>query len=105
MFILQGAHVFFAHLTDHLKKLKNSKGLNIPLSFEFIKVKSYENEHSVGDVKISMSHEDLKEFEGKDILICEDIVDTGNDPQLHITIIQFRKHNGCVVEKIKRVQS
>lgn len=47
------------------------------MSFEFIKVKSYENEYSLGDVKISMSHEDLQGFQGKDLLIVEDIVDTG----------------------------
>ncbi|KAJ3009696.1 hypoxanthine phosphoribosyltransferase 1 [Thoreauomyces humboldtii] len=75
--VLKGAHGFFAHLMDDLKKQKNSKGESIPLSFEFIKVKSYENENSTGDVKISLSEEDMASFQGKDLLIVEDIVDTG----------------------------
>ncbi|KAI8923496.1 phosphoribosyltransferase-like protein, partial [Entophlyctis helioformis] len=75
--VLKGAHVFFANLTDSLKKLPNKDGKSIPMSFEFIKVKSYENEHSTGSVKISLSEEDLQGFRGKDLLIVEDIVDTG----------------------------
>ncbi|EGF78007.1 hypothetical protein BATDEDRAFT_91122 [Batrachochytrium dendrobatidis JAM81] len=75
--VLKGAHGFFANLTEHLKKLLNKEGKSIPMSFEFIKVKSYENDQSVGDVKISLSEEDLKGFRGKDLLIVEDIVDTG----------------------------
>ncbi|KAI8802092.1 phosphoribosyltransferase-like protein [Cladochytrium replicatum] len=75
--VLKGAHVFFADLISYLKKLKNKHGVNIPLSFEFIKVKSYENENSTGTVTISLSEEDLKTFKGKDLLIIEDIIDTG----------------------------
>lgn len=47
------------------------------MSFEFIKVKSYHNDQSTGSVSISLSQEDLKTFKGKDVLIVEDIVDTG----------------------------
>ncbi|KAJ3087248.1 hypothetical protein HK102_011511 [Quaeritorhiza haematococci] len=45
------------------------------MSFEFITVKSYENDQCTEDVKISSSEEDLQGFRGKDILIVEDIVD------------------------------
>ncbi len=76
--VLKGAHVFFSHLTEQLKKLKTGNGNSIPMSFEFIKVKSYENENSTGHVSISLTEEELKSFKGKDILIVEDIVDTGN---------------------------
>jgi hypoxanthine phosphoribosyltransferase len=100
--ILKGAHVFFAHLTENLKKLKTSDGESsafqslmittlqieirlisherqkiVPMSFEFIKVKSYENDHSTGQIRISMSEEDLLSLKGKDLLIVEDIIDTG----------------------------
>jgi hypoxanthine phosphoribosyltransferase len=47
------------------------------MSFEFIKVKSYENDHSTGQIRISMSEEDLLSLKGKDLLIVEDIIDTG----------------------------
>ena len=76
--VLKGAHVFFAHLTDCLKRLKTPKGDSIPLSFEFIKVKSYENDHSTGQIRISLTEEDLISFKGKDLLIVEDIIDTGS---------------------------
>lgn len=42
-----------------------------------IQVKSYENDTSTGDVKISLSEAELQTFKGRDILIVEDIVDTG----------------------------
>jgi hypoxanthine phosphoribosyltransferase len=51
--------------------------MNVPLNVEFIKVKSYENDQSTGSVTISLSEEELKTFQGKDLLIVEDIVDTG----------------------------
>ncbi|KAI9102510.1 phosphoribosyltransferase-like protein [Phlyctochytrium arcticum] len=75
--VLKGAHGFFAQLMDAVKKLKNVQGNSIPLRLEFIKVKSYENDQSSGDVKISLSDEDMMAFKGKDLLIVEDIVDTG----------------------------
>jgi hypoxanthine phosphoribosyltransferase len=75
--ILKGAHVFYASLMDHLKHLKNGEGASIPLSFEFIKVKSYMNDSSVGNIQISLLESDLIAFEGKEVLIVEDIVDTG----------------------------
>ncbi|CAO3563776.1 unnamed protein product [Mortierella alpina] len=42
----------------------------------FIKVKSYSGETS-GNVKLSLTDEECKEFSGKNILIVEDIIDTG----------------------------
>ncbi|KAJ3096388.1 hypoxanthine phosphoribosyltransferase 1 [Phlyctochytrium planicorne] len=75
--VLKGASVFFADLMTNLKKLKNAQNKSIPLSFEFIKVKSYENDQSTGNVKISLSEEELQNFRGKDLLIVEDIVDSG----------------------------
>ncbi|KAI8847309.1 phosphoribosyltransferase-like protein [Chytridium lagenaria] len=69
--VLKGASVFFADLMANLKKLKNSNNKSIPLSFEFIKVKSYENDQSTGNRKSWAA------FRGKDLLIVEDIVDSG----------------------------
>ncbi|KAI9014879.1 phosphoribosyltransferase-like protein [Gaertneriomyces semiglobifer] len=89
--VLKGAHGFFAHLVEDLKKCKNSKGGSIPLSFEFIKALSYENDQSTGNVSISLKEDDLKAFKGKDLLIVEDIVDTGK------TMV-------ALVEKLKQYQ-
>ncbi|KAJ1656817.1 hypothetical protein IWQ61_003683 [Dispira simplex] len=76
--VLKGGHQFFADLISYMKKCVNKQGRNVPLTLEFIKVKSYVNDQSTGDVKISMSDEELAEFKGKDLLIVEDIIDTGN---------------------------
>jgi len=95
----KGAHVFFAQLVDHLKRLKNKKGLNIPMSFEFIKCKSYEGMHST-EVKISMTDEEMEEFRGKDLLICEDIVDTGSN---YCGSNYERKDYGRIVKEIGSV--
>ncbi|KAJ3330719.1 hypoxanthine phosphoribosyltransferase 1 [Blyttiomyces sp. JEL0837] len=75
--VLKGASVFFADLMKVLKKLKNANNKSIPLSFEFIKVKSYINDESTGDVRISLTEDEMASFKGKDLLIVEDIVDSG----------------------------
>ncbi|CAO3613422.1 unnamed protein product [Cunninghamella blakesleeana] len=74
--ILKGGHQYFADLVSCIKKLTTKEGKTVPLSLEFIRVKSYKNDQSVG-VNISLTEDELKEFEGKNILIVEDIIDTG----------------------------
>ncbi|KAI8062752.1 hypoxanthine-guanine phosphoribosyltransferase [Gongronella butleri] len=74
--ILKGGHQFFADLVNCIKKLTTTNGHSVPLSLEFIRVKSYKNDQSVG-VNISLTEEELKDFAGKNILIVEDIIDTG----------------------------
>lgn len=49
--------------------------------FEFITVSSYENDKSTGDVKINCSESFLEGLKGKDIVIVEDLIDTGNTLQ------------------------
>ena len=64
--VLSGAFMFFSDLV---------KKINLPVKLEFIKVKSYENTASTGKVnEILFNLPDLKD---KDIIIIEDIVDTG----------------------------
>ncbi|RUS25099.1 hypothetical protein BC938DRAFT_472627 [Jimgerdemannia flammicorona] len=62
--ILKGGHQFFADLVNVIKKLTTKDGKSIPLSLEFIRVKSYHNDES-GEVKVSLTEEECKEFEGK----------------------------------------
>ncbi|RKP33979.1 phosphoribosyltransferase-like protein [Dimargaris cristalligena] len=76
--VLKGGHQFFADLVSFMKKCVTKSGHNVPLSLEFIKVKSYENDQSTGDVKISMTDAELEDLAGKNLLIVEDIIDTGN---------------------------
>ncbi|KAI8378127.1 phosphoribosyltransferase-like protein [Choanephora cucurbitarum] len=75
--ILKGGHQYFADLVNEIKKLRRINGTSVPLSLEFVRVKSYENDQSTGGVKISLTDSELEEFKGKNLLIVEDIIDTG----------------------------
>lgn len=64
--ILKGSIPFMWELA---KKVKNN------VIFEFIEISSYEGTESTGKVTL---HKDIKQsIEGKDVIIIEDIIDTG----------------------------
>ncbi len=64
--ILKGAFMFFSDLIRHIK---------VPLIVDFIIASSYIKTDTSGEVKI---HYDIREpVAGKDVLLVEDIVDTG----------------------------
>ncbi|KAI8988566.1 phosphoribosyltransferase-like protein [Mycotypha africana] len=75
--VLKGGHQYFADLVNEIKKLCRHNGSSVQLSLEFIRVKSYTNDTQSG-VKISLTDAELEEFKGKNLLIVEDIIDTGN---------------------------
>lgn len=52
-------------------------GKEPPLTFDFIRVKSYSNTESTGDVRIESVGLDLTHLKGRNVLLCEDIIDTG----------------------------
>jgi hypoxanthine phosphoribosyltransferase len=64
--ILKGAFMFFSDLVRHVR---------VPLSVDFIIASSYVKTDTTGEVRI---HADLREdIEGKDVILVEDILDTG----------------------------
>lgn len=74
--ILKGSIIFFADLVRHI---------DLPVKMDFVRLSSYGNEtRSSGNVRIlkDISHD----IEGKDVLIIEDILDTGH------TLNFFRNH-------------
>jgi len=75
--ILKGGYQFFSDLVTQMKKIRKNDNHSVPLTYDFIRVKSYINTESSGSVRVSLQENELKEFEGKDILIVEDLVDTG----------------------------
>ncbi|KAJ2504581.1 hypothetical protein H4217_009377, partial [Coemansia sp. RSA 1939] len=76
--VLKGGHQFFSDLITYMKKALNKQGKTLPMTLEFIRVKSYENDKSTGKVQVSMTEKELQDLKGKNLLLVEDIIDTGN---------------------------
>lgn len=64
--VLKGAVIFTVDLT---------KKLNSNINYEFIEISSYEGTESTGNIKLNKDISDS--IENKDVLIIEDIIDTG----------------------------
>ena len=79
--VLRGAFIFMADL---------AREVNLPVVLDFIDVTSYEGgTETTGDVRII---KDLEEsIEGKDVLIVEDIIDTGLTLKHVIKMLETRE--------------
>lgn len=74
----QGGHEFFTDLTHAIRAQHQfSTSTAFPYTFDFVRLKSYENMGSTGTVSITLDGVDLKTLAGRDVLLVEDIVDTG----------------------------
>ncbi|XP_057293107.1 hypoxanthine-guanine phosphoribosyltransferase-like isoform X2 [Hydractinia symbiolongicarpus] len=73
--ILKGGFRFCQDLMHFIKQINRNSGKSIQLGLDFLRVKSYINEKS-GEVKI-LGSDDLSQLKGKNVLIVEDIIDTG----------------------------
>ncbi len=77
--ILNGSYVFLADLL---------RGVKVPMLMDFMKASSYEGTESSGKVKIGLDTKlDLK---GRDILVVEDIVDTGHTMKALLAELESR---------------
>ena len=83
--VLNGAFMFASDLM---------KAINIPCEISFVKVSSYEDMHSTGNIKqlIGLNENIL----GRDIILIEDIVDSGRT--ISIIIEEFRSLGAKSVE-------
>ena len=64
--VLKGSAVFMVELA---KKIKNN------VEFEFVEISSYEGTNSTNNIKLTKDI--TRNIEGRDIIIVEDIIDTG----------------------------
>lgn len=64
--VLKGAFIFMSDLVRHIA---------LPLSCDFLRVASYEQDRSTGIVRLEFDM--TQPIAGKDVLLVEDIVDTG----------------------------
>lgn len=76
--VLKGGYRFFADLTEKIqnKNRTSGGGKSLPMMIDFIRLKSYHNVDSVGEVQV-IGGDDLTNLENKNVLIVEDIIDTG----------------------------
>jgi len=78
--ILKGGYQFCQDLLKFIKHMNANSGKSLPLTLEFVRLKSYMNESTTGEVQI-IGSEDLSYLKGQNVLIVEDIVDTGRTMQ------------------------
>eukprot|EP00069_Balaena_mysticetus_P018830 bmy_11749T0 len=91
----QGGYKFFADLLDYMKALNRSNDRSIPVTVDFIRLKSYHNDQSTGDIKV-IGGDDLSTLTGKNVLIVEDIIDTGK--AMHTLLSLVKQHNPKMIK-------
>lgn len=85
--LLRGSFVFIADLVRELE---------MPVEVDFLEASSYgDNMESSREVRILKDLRD--EIEGRDVLVVEDIVDTGHTMQHVLTLLQARNPNSLEV--------
>lgn len=85
MCVLKGGYRFFSDLVSKIQnenRLRNDRSL--PMSLEFIRVRSYLNDRSTDQLEI-IGLTDMASLGGKHLLIIEDIIDTG------VTMVALKK--------------
>uniref|UniRef100_A0A9L0RDI3 Hypoxanthine-guanine phosphoribosyltransferase n=1 Tax=Equus caballus TaxID=9796 RepID=A0A9L0RDI3_HORSE len=85
--VLKGGYKFFADLLDYIKVLNRNSDRSIPMTVDFIRLKSYCNDQSTGDIKV-IGGDDLSTLTGKNVLIVEDIIDTGKTMQTLLSLVK-----------------
>lgn len=74
--ILKGGYKFCADLLDKITQMNRMAQVSVPLMVDFIRLHSYENDQSLGEIKV-IGSDNLDCLQGKNVLIVEDIIDTG----------------------------
>ncbi|TEA38698.1 hypothetical protein DBR06_SOUSAS610036, partial [Sousa chinensis] len=87
--VLKGGYKFFADLLDYIKALNRNSDRSIPMTVDFIRLKSYCNDQSTGDIKV-IGGDDLSTLTGKDI------IDTGKTMQTLLSLV--KQHNPKMVK-------
>jgi len=101
--VLKGGYKFFADMLDKVNSLNSnhSEG-SVQVSVDFIRVKSYENDQSTGEINI-IGLDNLDNLAGKNVLIVEDIIDTGRTmKKLLNTIMKYKPKSvkvACLLRK------
>lgn len=74
--VLKGGFRFCQDLMHYISALNRNSGRSIQMGVDFIRLKSYLNDESTGTVNI-IGGDDMSQLKGKNVLVVEDIIDTG----------------------------
>ncbi|XP_064455845.1 hypoxanthine-guanine phosphoribosyltransferase-like [Ornithodoros turicata] len=74
--VLKGGYRFFADLLDRIQQYNHFGCRSVPFSTDFIRMKSYVDDTSTGEVQV-IGLDSMNDLNGKNLLIVEDIIDTG----------------------------
>lgn len=80
--VLKGAMFFFTDLTRRIR---------LDTNLEFIRVSSYEGETSTGEITFKVKLDEP--VTGKDVIVVEDIIDTGNTMSHVLAYLKAQKPN------------
>ncbi|KAJ8278092.1 hypothetical protein GJAV_G00083730 [Gymnothorax javanicus] len=103
--VLKGGYKFCADLVEFIKALGRNSDKSLLMRVEFIRLKSYLNDHSTEDLHI-LGGEDLSFLSGKNVLIVEAIVDTGKTMKTVLKHVETFKPKmvrvaGLLVKRVK----
>ncbi|XP_072179628.1 hypoxanthine-guanine phosphoribosyltransferase-like isoform X1 [Diadema setosum] len=84
--VLKGGYKFCSDLLNFVQALNQNAGRSVQLRVDFIRLKSYENDKSTGEIRV-VGGDNLTDLEGKNVLIVEDIIDTGHTMQRLLKIV------------------
>ncbi|NXW97631.1 HPRT phosphoribosyltransferase, partial [Larus smithsonianus] len=101
--VLKGGYKFFADLLDYIKALNRNSDKSIPMTVDFIRLKSYCNDQSTGDIKV-IGGDDLSTLTGKKLenaslhlfnilshlsfFYFQDIIDTGKTMKTLLSLLK-----------------
>merc|ERR1711976_185668 len=86
--VLKGGYKFCSDLLDRINMLNsNHSNGSIQIAVDFIRVKSYANDQSTGTVNI-VGIDNLDNLKGKNVLVVEDIIDTGRTMKKLLNTLQ-----------------
>ena len=85
--MLKRSCTFFADLLDDIKALNRNSDRSIPMTVDLIRLKSYRNDWSTGDIKV-IGGDDLSTLTGKNVPIVEAIIDTGQTMQTLLSLLK-----------------
>jgi hypoxanthine phosphoribosyltransferase len=96
--VLKGSFVFVADL---------ARAIDLPLRVEFLGVRSY-GDATVSSGEVEITHDLTRPIQGEDVLIVEDIVDTGTTSSFLLHQLQARNPGSlklcCLLHKPARTQ-